>query len=256
MGILVFIVGLCIGSYLNVLAYRIPKGMSTSKGKSMCPNCGKTLKTYELIPIFSYILLKGKCHKCHEKISIIYPIIELLTATLFLATYLVFGFSFEFFLYILVLSIMVVIIVIDYRYKYIPDRLNFSILGLGLIYTIYKGINDTYQFFDHFLGLFIGFFIVFLIRRIGYILFKKEAMGFGDVKLLAGLGLLLGFKAAIFIFFGGCILASIIEVSLMGMKIKSRESEIAFGPYLIYAGILYMFLGETLIQMYLQFLGG
>lgn len=255
-GVLFFISGLCIGSFLNVLAYRIPLGIDPTKGHSMCPKCRHTLKWYELVPVFSYILLRGKCHKCHTKISPIYPIVELVTASLYLALYLVFDLTSITFLYVAIVSIFVVIVIIDYQHKYIPDRFNFTIIGLALMANLFIGFSDLNRMLDNFLGMFVGFAIVVFVRFVGQLFFRKEAMGFGDVKLLAGLGLLLGFQASIFIFFVGCILASIIELTLMYAKIKSKESEIAFGPYLIYAAVIYMFVGKTLVEMYLSLLGG
>lgn len=254
--VLIFLSGLCIGSFLNVLAYRIPNELNPSEGRSKCPKCGHELKAWELVPVFSYILLRGKCSKCKRKISLIYPIIELVTAALYLALYLVFGISYTFFLYLIVITMMIVIIVIDYQHKYIPDRFNFGIIALALVNALVVGFSDLNLMLNHFIGLFVGFALVLIVRTIGQVFFKKEAMGFGDVKLLAGIGFLLGWKAAIFTFFVGCILASLIELSLMYTKLKAKDSEIAFGPYLIYAAIIYMFVGETLINLYLQLIGG
>lgn len=255
-GLAFFMIGLCIGSYLNVLAYRIPLGINTAKGRSMCTNCKKELKFYELIPVFSYIFLRGKCSECKSKISIIYPIIELITGSLYLLTFLVFGLTLETFLYIILISVLIVITLIDYKHKYIPDRFNIIILVLGIINTIYLSINEISYLYNNLIGFVIGIFIVLIIRALGRAIYKQEAMGLGDMKLLACLGLFFGFKGAIFIFFVGAIFASFIELLLIALKVKEKENEIAFGPYLVYATIFYLFIGETLLNLYLQILGG
>ncbi|WP_026400296.1 prepilin peptidase [Acholeplasma equifetale] len=256
MGVLIFILGILIGSFLNAFIYRIPRGIKISTGRSQCTHCHKELKWYELIPVFSYIFLRGKCSGCGEKISILYPITELLTGVLYLFTHLIFGFQIEFFIYVLTITVMIPIIRIDYEHKYIPDRLNLSILVLGLIYTIYQAFTDLNILWINGLGFLIGALIIFIVRWIGQQIYKREAMGFGDLKLLAALGMLIGWQGVIFTFLIGCIIASIIEVTLIAVKVKQRDSEIAFGPYLVYAAIIYMFFGETLINFYMDLLGG
>ncbi len=253
--IFIFIIGLCIGSFLNVLAYRIPQKMKPN-GRSMCPHCNHELKWYELIPVFSYILLKGKCKNCNERISILYPIIEIMTALFYSLLYLTFGFGYEFFLYVFVITIMIIIIRIDYEHKYIPDRLNLSLLIAGVVHIVYLSINKIESIFPNIIGFVVGFLLCYIIRLIGSLVYKKEAMGFGDVKLLAVIGLLLGYKGAIFTFFIGCIIATLIELTLMKLKVKSRDDEIAFGPYLIYASVLFIFIGNSLVDLYLSLIGG
>ncbi len=256
MYVLFFILGITIGSYLNVLAYRIPLEIETYKGDSFCPNCKQKIHKYDLIPVLSYIILKGKCRRCKEKISVSYPITEIIVGLLYLFLYLRFGLSIDLVIYLVIFSVMVVIIKIDYEHKYIPDRFIVIILVFGLLYTIYHSFSDKNVIWVNLLGLALGFLILLIIRFIGYYIYKKEVMGFGDIKLLAALGFVVGYKKIILVFLLGCLIASLVEVTLMALKVKNKESEIAFGPYLVYGGMISIFYGHELIQAYLSLVMG
>ena len=170
--IFVWIIGCIFGSFFNVVGYRLPNELSIISPGSFCPKCEHKLKWYELIPIFSYLIQGGKCRKCKQKISIIYPVVEMTTGVLFAVSYFIFGFSYEFLISIIVVSFMVIVIVSDINYLIIPDEVTlfFSILVL-VVKLIIEGIRPA------FLALFSGaflFLLMYLIMRLGNFLLKKE----------------------------------------------------------------------------------
>ncbi len=251
--LMVFIFGILIGSFLNVCIYRIPKKENIAVGRSHCMNCKTDLKWYELVPVFSYIILRGKCRTCKSKISIQYPIIEALNGILYLAVFYIYGsYSMDIILlniiYCLAISTLIVISVIDFRTYTIVNALNLYILLWGILATIVIFIGsgmDVGVLVEHV----IGFFSISLLLAIVFYATKGRGIGGGDVKLMAGAGLLLGWKVTLFTFLLGCILASIIHLSMMRFAKSGRM--LAFGPYLsasIIIGILY---GNRIVDWYI-----
>lgn len=253
--IFVFLFGIVIGSFINILAYKLPNNVKIFHGKVTCTKCQKEIKYYELIPVFSYILQKGK-YNCGHKIPISNLIIELFTGFIYLVTYSVFGNSIEALVYLIIFPILIGIIRIDYEHYYIPDRFNLTIFIVGLMYAVYLSFTDIHLLLDRLIGLVVGFLLVFIVRLIGKLIYKREAMGLGDLKFLMAFGMVIGYIGVIFTFIVGCVLASIIELTLMTFKIKKRGKEIAFGPYLVYASMIYIFIGNSVIEWYLRLLGG
>lgn len=195
--IMIFISGLVFGSFYNVVGYRVPNNMSIAFPSSHCPNCNHKLKIHELIPVLSYIFLRGKCSVCKKRISIFYPFFELLTGILFLLSYMVFGFSINFVISIIFVSTLIIISISDFKYYIIPDEV--LIVGVVLIIVcmiLNCFINDVTVVKGLLLPLFnaVGSFIVlYLFKMIGDKVFKKESLGGGDIKLLFLIGLVLGF---------------------------------------------------------------
>ena len=192
--IMIFVVGLILGSFYNVLGYRLPKKESIVFPSSHCPNCKHKLKLTDLIPVLSYLLLKGKCRYCKKKISIIYPIIEVLTALLFVLSYYLYGLSYEFAIAITLSSVALITIASDIRYMVIEDSIliigGILILAFGFLINVDKGISIIIN------GI-ISFIIMFVIKFIADVMFKKEAMGGGDVKLLTLFGAILSWPMGI-----------------------------------------------------------
>ena len=228
-----FIFGTIFGSFYNVVGYRIPKGESILYPGSHCTKCGHELKAYELVPILSFLFLGGKCKKCGDKISWFYPIFEFLSGILFMISYLVFGLSLDCLLSILFISMLLIVIISDYQTMTIPDSvlLVFSILiiitkffigGLSLVlYSLLYGL--------------ISFIIMFLIKKLGDLIFKRESMGGGDIKLLGVFGIVLGVPLSLVSIF----LASIIGLPISLISLKHNPThEIPFGPYLSVAAII------------------
>ncbi|MEG2351485.1 MAG: prepilin peptidase [Bacilli bacterium] len=236
---MIFIFGLIFGSFYNVVGYRVPNNLSIMFPPSHCPNCDHKLKFYELIPVFSFIFLRGKCKSCKNKISFCYPIFELITGFLFLVSYLVFGLSMEFVIAITFISILIIITISDIKYFIIPDEV--LIVGLILLvieFIINAYITDASLVNELLIPLLKGsasFSMLYLFKVMGDFLFKKESMGGGDIKLLFLIGFVLGFSSSILVIF----IASFIALPLsIIMLIRKNTNVIPFGPYLSLAAVI------------------
>lgn len=243
--IVIFIFGTVLGSFYNVVGYRLPKGESLIYPPSHCPKCQHRLGASELVPIFSYLFLKGKCKNCHEPVSLFYPIFELSSGILFAVSYLVFGFSIEFFIAITFISMLLIIIISDYQTYTIPDEV-LIFFGIALIIEIF--IQGGFSLLKNsILNGIISFIIMFLIKKIGDFLFKKESMGGGDIKLLGIFGLVMGYKMSIVSIFIASFIGLPVAVFQIMIsehhKIKSTDDDvpdnsIPFGPFLAIAAII------------------
>lgn len=237
----VFIYGIVIGSFLNVCILRIPLKESIAKERSHCMKCGYQLAWYDLVPLFSYIFLGGKCRKCKSHISLQYPLVEALNGVLYVLIFLVNGWSIDSVIYCLLTSALIVLSVIDFRTYEIPEGINLFILALGLIHLVFH-LGD---WLEYGIGLLAVSGFIFLL----IVITKGAAMGGGDMKLMAGAGLLLGWKLSIVAFLFGCIFGSIIHP--IRMKLSGEDNRLAFGPYLA-AGIFVAALwGNQFLNWYL-----
>ena len=198
--VFIFIYGIVIGSFLNVCIYRIPQKEDIVRESSHCMSCGHRLKWYDLVPLFSYLFLKGKCRYCGSKLSKQYPIVEALNGILYVVVFYATDFSWDSILYCLMTSALIVLSVIDYRTYEIPFGINVFLFVLGVIRCVFgKGDRGT---------LMIGFFAVSLFLLLLSLLTRGAAIGGGDIKLMAAAGLLLGWKLIILAFVMGCIAGS------------------------------------------------
>ena len=243
--ILVFLYGIVIGSFLNVCIYRLPKKENIVKIRSHCMNCGYQLKWYDLIPLFSYLTLGGRCRKCKQKISIQYPIIEALNGVLYMILFAEYGLSIETLLYCLLFSALLTLSVIDFRTYEIPLGINLFILALGLIRVATDYTNWPY----YVIGLVCVSGILFLL----YWISGGRAIGGGDVKLMAACGLLLGWQLIVTGFVFGCILGSVVH--LLRMKISKEGHVLALGPYLSVGVMASVLWGASFWSWYLGCLG-
>lgn len=239
MCIMVFIFGTVLGSFYNVVGYRLPNNMSIIYPDSHCPNCNHKLKFYELIPILSYVFLLGKCKECKKRISISYPFFELLTGLLFLISYIIFGFSMKFVIAITFISVLIVISISDIRYYIIPNEvlivgfvlllvefiINLFINDLGIINGIIKPLLNG-------IG---SFAMLYLFKCIGDFVFKKESLGGGDIKLLFLIGFVLGFDMSMVTIFIASFIA--LPFSIISL-IKNDNNVLPFGPYLSIAATI------------------
>lgn len=233
---LVLLVGLIIGSFLNVCIYRIPKGESVAFPPSHCPLCGHKIRWYENIPVFSYIfILRGKCSGCKGSISIQYPIVEFITGILFYLFFLRFGLGILGIKYLIFICLLVIGIWVDFTHYYIPDRISLSIFIIGIILSFF-----TIGFERSVLGA--GSFALFYIVLYGFgESFGYEIMGFGDVKLAMGIGAMIGYFSLyqVFIFLNiAFISGAVIGVGLILLKKKTRKDIMPFGPYIAIAGLV------------------
>ena len=242
--IIIFLYGIVIGSFLNVCIYRLPKKENIVKVRSHCMNCGYQLKWYDLVPLFSYLALGGRCRKCKQKISIQYPIIEALNGVLYIIIFAEYGLSMTTLLYCLLFSALITLSVIDFRTYEIPLGINVFILALGLI----RVATDSANWPDYVIGLVCVSGVLFLIYWISH----GRALGGGDVKLMAVCGLLLGWRLIIIGFVAGCIIGSVIH--LIRMKISGEGHVLAMGPYLSVGVMIAALWGEQFINWYLKYL--
>lgn len=242
--IIIFIYGILIGSFLNVCIYRIPRNENITTTRSHCMTCGYVLKWYDLIPIFSYLSLRGRCRKCGEKISPQYPLVELINGLCYVLVFYIHGITLEGLLFALLTSSLIVLSVIDFRTYEIPVGINIFILILGIVRVIFD--------LNHITNYVLGFVSVAGFLLILYLLTKGKGIGGGDIKLMAGVGLLLGYKLAILSFILGCIIGSVIHI--IRMKRMGADRILAFGPYLSLGIFITMLYGDQIITWYLNFL--
>ncbi len=247
-----FIMGTIFGSFYNVCIYRIPENQSISSPPSHCYNCNARLKPIDLIPILSWVSLRGKCRYCNIKVSPRYSIIELLTGILFMLIYIDFGYDFLSLYYMVLISLLIIITFIDIDHFIIPDKLillgsifaiilNFSGLGISFIYGLKGAIVSG--------GL------VLLVTLIIEFILKKEVMGGGDIKLYAMIGLFLGIKLSLLtvllsIYIGG--LYGIIVIIYNKIKKYEFNSMIPFGPFISIAAVISILYGNNIIEFYIK----
>lgn len=243
--ILIFLYGIIIGSFLNVCIYRIPVGESISKQRSHCMSCGYQLRWYDLVPLFSWLMLGGKCRKCKAPISPQYPIIEAMNGVLYLLIFFVNGFSLESVLYCLMASALLALSVIDFRTYEIPFGFNVFITVLGVI----RVATDLENWSEYI----IGFFAVSAVLELLLVVSKGRAIGGGDVKLMAACGILIGWRLILIAFFVGCILGSVIHI--IRMKLSNAEHVLAMGPYLSAGVLIAVLWGNTFLNWYIGLLG-
>lgn len=242
---LVFLYGILIGSFLNVCIYRIPKHESIVTVPSHCMSCGYGLKWYDLVPVFSWLCLGGKCRKCKAKISVQYPLIEALNGLLWLGTIFLRGLTVEGILYCLLASALLVIAIIDFRTYEIPLGLNVFILLLGVV----RLCTDIKNWALYVVGFFLVSGMFLLAAWISLKFLKKDGMGGGDVKLMAAAGLLLGGPKIFLSMMIGCVLAVIVHP--IRMKVSGEDRQLAFGPYLAVGILIAALTGEWMINAYL-----
>ncbi len=242
---IVFLYGIVIGSFLNVCIYRIPKKEDIAIVRSHCMTCNHQLQWYDNIPLFSWMILRGKCRYCKAPISPQYPIIEASNGILWLLVAMIKGISVESLLYALLFSALLTLSVIDFRTYEIPAGINIFILTLGLIMTV---LNYT-EWLDHV----IGFLAVSIPLYIIIIVTDGRGIGGGDMKLMAAAGLLIGWKLIILAFALGCIIGAPIHV--LRMKIAKADRVLAMGPYLSIGILIAVLWGESIIRWYLGVAG-
>lgn len=260
MPLIIFVLGLVIGSFLNVVIYRLNTGKSIAKGRSMCMSCAKQLHWYELVPVFSFLFQKGKCTKCREPISFQYPLVELVTALLFVTIYMKVLFPFGFGLIsilsfigaLYVASLLIVILMYDIRHKIIPDVLVYQLIALGIGVLLFRDlVLPSYGVFFGFLqGMLVAlpFYLIWLVT-------KGKGLGFGDVKLSLAFGLFLGLAQGIVFFFFSFWIGAVVGVVLLALSKKySMKSEIAFAPFMIVAFFLVTLWQIDISQLFTLFI--
>lgn len=251
-GIIVFLFGLVIGSFLNVCIIRLPEGRSVVSGRSSCPGCGAALSPADLVPLFSYLFLRWKCRRCGMRISPLYPAVESLTGILFALLFAAFGLSWRLPVYMALIAVLIAVAFIDWRTMTIPDGLIIALLVVGavqLAVTVFTGIFGSWL--DYAIGFFAGGLPLLLLALLIAYVFKKEAFGGGDIKLMAAAGLVVGWRLVITSYVLGIILGGIAGAVMLASGRKKRGDEMPFGPYLSVGIAASVFFGDALINWYL-----
>ncbi len=239
------IAGAAIGSFLNVLIYRIPEGQSIIFPSSRCPKCSHSIRFYDNIPIISYLVLRGMCRDCHEKISLRYPFVEAITALLSLLLFWEFGLSTKYLFSFIFTCALIVITFIDLDHQIIPDVITLPGIPVFFLTAIFfMGVPVL----ESLLGILIGGGCLFAIAFTYELITKREGMGGGDVKLLAMLGAFLGWKSLFFILFVSSLLGAVVGISMMIAKGKDMKYAVPFGPFLSIAAVAYLFVGIDIMN--------
>ncbi len=234
--IFVSIIGLAIGSFLNVCIYRIPRDMSILYPPSHCPHCGRRIKFYDNIPVISYIILGGRCRYCKARISPRYPLVELLMGILFLWAYLKFSWTLELLKVLVYVTLSVCIAFIDGEHMIVPDKVSLPAILVGLIFAIFKvGISLK----GALIGAFLGGIIMWIFRVGGKLAFKREALGDGDIIIMAMVGMYTGPLGVFITILIGSLTGSIIGILLL---LKKKAEILPFGPFLIFGSLVYIYL--------------
>lgn len=264
------IFGLMVGSFLNVVIYRLPKIMeqewhnnclelqgkdipaqqqfTLSKPRSSCPHCGHKIKAFENVPVISYLLLRGRCSACKAPISIRYPLVEIFTGTLIGLTSWQFGYtSATLFAWVFVFA-LIALTFIDFDTQLLPDDITLPLLWLGLLFNLNSGFTDLESAV---IGAMAGYLVLWSIFWLFKLIRGKEGMGYGDFKLLAAIGAWFGWKMLPAVILLSSTLGAIIGITLIVMTKRSKEVPIPFGPFLAIGGIAALFFGQQLSQIYL-----
>jgi len=272
-GTIIFFLGLVMGSFYNVCIYRIPLDRSVISPPSACPSCGHRLNYLDMIPVLSHFFLRGRCRYCKTKVSVRYSLVELLTGLLFLVSFLQTGFSLELPFFLIFISFMIIITFIDLDHRIIPDRFFVAGIILAILYLfmpLISGENFIGQLFVYktdiskfsdlpfmsaIFGALIGGGSLLLIDFSGRIIFKKESMGFGDVKLMIWIGFFLGNPAVILALLFAIWSGAIVGVYLLRKRKIDGEDDryMPFGPFLIFGSVIAMLFADKIINWYVNY---
>ncbi len=246
-GVYFFLLGLIIGSFLNVVIYRVPAEVSIAKGRSKCPGCDATIKAYDLIPVISYLILRGKCRNCGAKISARYPLIELLTGVMFLVAYLVEGFDIKAVLAMAVAAILISISAIDFDHMIIPNGLVIALIPIAVAYAIW---DKDVTLLSRIIGAFAVSLPLFLL-----IIIIPDSFGGGDVKLMFVMGFILGWQSTLVGTFIGIIMGGAVATAVLlknKRKDEGKQTHIPFGPWLAIGSFVALLFGGEIIDGYLN----
>lgn len=250
----VFLLGCCLGSFYNVVIYRLPRHESLVSPGSKCPGCGDPIAAYDNIPIISYLVLGGRCRKCRSSISVRYPLIEAAAGLMAVLLFRRYGLHPQFGIEFVFLSLLLVIAIIDLDTFLIPDVLSLPGIVIGFAFSFF---TPRLSWTDSLLGIFLGGGLLYLIAA-GYALLRhKEGMGGGDIKLLGMIGAFVGWPGVLFTVLFSSIFGMIIAAPLLLRKGKGLGSAIPYGPFLSFAAACYIFWGQLVYDWYFnELLGG
>ena len=244
------VVGLCFGSFLNVCILRLPRDQSLLRPRSTCPQCKQPIAWRDNIPVFSWLWLRGKCRWCHKPISLQYPVIEALVGVLFGAAVLGYGLTLQALSAAVFGTILLGIAITDARHYLIPDEYTWSGLVVGLLVALGGGVPG---FLEALLGAAAGFGLLWAVAQAGAWVFKEEAMGGGDIKMMAMVGSFVGWRGVLLTVFAGAALGSLIFVPL---SLKKKKRLVPFGVFLAVGAAVTFVFGDAIIAWYGHFLRG
>lgn len=249
--LLVFVFGICIGSFLNVCIYRLPESKSIVQPRSMCPSCGTLIRFYDNIPIFSYMALRGKCRHCEAHISFRYPVVEFISGLFAVGVFLKYGMGLETLIYYTFIATLLVITFIDIDHQIIPDVI--TLPGIPIFFVASFALPEI-TLVEYILGILIGGGSLFLVAWLYHLLTRKEGMGGGDIKLLAMMGAIVGWKGVLFTIFVASAIGTLAGMLIIIKSGKTMKLAVPFGPFLAIGGIAYILIGPQLIAWYFNLL--
>ena len=254
--VFVFLAGLCIGSFLNVCIWRIPREESIVWPGSHCPACNHKIAPRDNVPLLSWLVLNGKCRHCHAPISPRYFVVELLTGALFAGLWFVHGWSLQTPVYLFFTGALILGTFVDFDHLLLPDRVTIGGMVAGPIlsfaFPALQGQSERLPaLIQSAIGLALGYGILRLVAAIGRLVLKREAMGMGDVKLLGAIGACLGWQAVLFTIFVSSLSGTVLGFTLIALGKKELQSKIPYGPHIALAAVLWMFCGPACIDLYL-----
>lgn len=235
----VFLVGACVGSFLNVCIYRIPRGGGIVLGASGCPRCGERILVRDLVPIASFMILKGRCRACRSGISMRYPAVELAAGMVFAMIFVRYGASFEFFKYCALAAFLIIAGAIDFETGDVYTSVVAAGAAVGLVFAFISPGTLT----DSFSGAVLGFALTGVVAAAG-------GMGWGDADLCLLCGLFLGVKMTGIMLVLACLLGAAAGMVLMALSAKSRKDSMPFGPFMAAASVVVVLLGDSLLRLY------
>jgi leader peptidase (prepilin peptidase)/N-methyltransferase len=257
--ILLFIIGAVFGSFYNVVICRVPEGKSIIVPRSSCGSCGSVLKAKDLIPVLSYIMLRGKCRYCKSFISIQYTVVELLSAFLFVTLFIKFCLTIELLFSIYLMSVLLIVFFIDLKHKIIPNGLVIAALAGGAVFFIIRFWYDDVilagdPWYSPLLGMVVTSSFLLLVALIGMAVYKVDALGMGDVKIFLPIGLFLGLKLGLAALVLSVFLGGFTGLVLLLTKTKTRKSQIPFGPFIVIGTFLSLLFGHDILMWYMDML--
>ena len=245
----VTLLGLMLGSFMNVCIYRLPRGLSPVRPRSGCPNCGHMLAWYENVPVVSYLVLRGRCRKCRVAISPMYPIIEAITGAAFLAAYLWYGPSALLIVRLAFAWAMIALFVIDYQHQILPNVITIPGIVIGILSNILAGPG----WIASIIGAAVGAGSLYAIAEIYYRVRHEEGLGMGDVKMLGMIGAFLGWKLVLLTLVISSFLGSIVGVFVLVSRKESLKYAMPFGTFLAVGALVASVVGDAILDWYLGF---
>lgn len=245
--IIIILFGLVWGSFLNVVIYRLPRGLSIVHPPSSCPHCGRRISAYDNIPVLSFIFLKGKCRHCKGKISFTYPLVEALTPLSFLLIYSEFSLSFHFFASCLFVSGLIVLGFIDFYHQILADEITLPGLGLALIYALFR---TDFTLREALVGAVVGSGFLIFVYGAYYFLRKKEGLGMGDVTMMLMVGAFVGWKQTFFTLVLASLAGTLVGVFFILFRKKDMQYSLPFGTFLAPAAFVALLWGEKILTAY------